>query len=262
MKNRVKRELYAVVAAELVSDLRAMTTGWTWRDVFKGTQAKVAGLQRALLWFDDYEAIGPTLGSFLVGHLIPALAEGELPVVVLIAGRDDVRDADASWAQHLDRHLTETLRLAPFDEQAALDYLAAAGVAPERAASIWEMTQGFPFLLSLLAEEAADAESGTVVFLQRFYERTTRWMTDTQRDWFEKACYLDEVNEDTLERFFPAERTPVIQSWFQREASIRDPAGAHWRVRPLIRDKVLRYLETRSPRKHRESLAIAAGEPG
>ncbi len=261
MKNRVKRDLFAVTAEQLVLDLKAMTTGWSWRDTFKATQAKVAGLERALLWFDDYEAIGPTLGSFLVSHLVPALAGGELPTVVLVAGRDDVRDTDASWSQHLDRSLTATIRLAPFDEAAALDYLAAAGVGPERAAAIWEMTQGFPFLLSLLAEEAADTESGTVVFLQRFYERTTRWMSPTQRDWFEKACYLPEVNEDTLERFFAPERTPVIQAWFQREASIRDPGAAQRRVRPLIRDKVLRYLESRSPKKHREALARAQGAP-
>ncbi len=257
-RNRVKRDLHALVAEELIVDLHAMTAGWRLQDLFRGTQAKVDGLDRALLWFDDYEAIGPTLSSFLVSHLIPQLAQTEIPVIVLVVGRDDVRETDASWEQHLKQHLVETIRLAPFSEEAALDYLAEADITGERAASIWQMTQGFPFLLSLLVDEEAESAGGTVTFLQRFYDRTTRWMTDTQRGWFEKACYLDVVNEDTLELYFPAERTEAIQRWFQSEASIRDPASASWRVRPLIRDKVLRYLELRSPKKHRQALDAAA----
>lgn len=261
-RNRVRQDLYGLVAEELVVDLRAMTSGARWAEALKITQAKVEGAERVVLWFDDYEAIGPTLGPFLTGHLIPALRDFEVPAVVLVVGRDDVRDADPSWAQHLDRHLVESIRLAPFTREAAMEYLARAGVEPERAEVLWEGTQGFPFLLSLLVEEESSEDAGTVTFLKRFYDRTTRWMSDTQRAWFEAACYLDPVNEDTLQAFFPAERTAAIQDWFQREASIRDPAAATWRVRPLIRDKVLRYLALRSPSKHREAVERAGGQEG
>jgi hypothetical protein len=50
-----------------------------------------------------------------------------------------------------------------------------------------------------------------------------------------------------------------IQDWFEREASVRDPSAEEFRVRPLIRDKVLRYLELRSPTRHRELTAMAKG---
>jgi hypothetical protein len=49
-----------------------------------------------------------------------------------------------------------------------------------------------------------------------------------------------------------------VQDWFEREPSIRDPTSSVFRVRPLIRDKVLRYLELRSPSRHRERQALVA----
>ena len=71
--------------------------------------------------------------------------------------------------------------------------------------------------------------------------------------------YLENVNVDTLRPLFPDEDPEKIQDWFEREASIRDPAAPVFRVRPLIREKVLRYLEIRSPSRHREMMAKAGG---
>ena len=59
--------------------------------------------------------------------------------------------------------------------------------------------------------------------------------------------------------FFPGEDVGKIVDWFEREPSIRDPSTAFWRVRPLVREKVLRYLEVRAPSKHRERMALASG---
>ena len=118
----------------------------------------------------------------------------------------------------------------------------------------------FPFLLSLAIEEAvADGESA--LFLKKFFDRTTRWMTDQERDWFTRICYLNDVNEDTLRLLFDDERVPKIQDWFEGEASIRDPAATTFKVRPLIKDKVQRYLEVRSPSRHR-TMTEAASKAG
>ena len=72
-----------------------------------------------------------------------------------------------------------------------------------------------------------------------------------------RVCYLDRVNEDTLRPLFPNEDVRRVQDWFEKEPSIRDPSASFFRVRPLIRDKVVRYLEIRSPSRHRELTAIA-----
>ena len=84
-------------------------------------------------------------------------------------------------------------------------------------------------------------------------------MTPKEREWFASVCYLDTINEDTLRVLFSKEEVPLVQDWFEREASIRDPAAPSFRMRPLVREKALRYLETRSPSRHCEMLRKAKG---
>lgn len=60
------------------------------------------------------------------------------------------------------------------------------------------------------------------------------------------------MNEDTLRLVVPEEDISAVQDWFEGEASIRDPSASTFRVRPLIREKVLSYIEVRSPNRHRE----------
>lgn len=84
-------------------------------------------------------------------------------------------------------------------------------------------------------------------------------MTPRELEWFVRVCYLDRVNEDTLAPLFPGEDVRRIQDWFEREPSIRDPSASFFRVRPLIRDKVIRYQEVRAPSRHKELVRIASG---
>ena len=53
-----------------------------------------------------------------------------------------------------------------------------------------------------------------------------------------------------------------IQDWFEREPSIRDPSATCLRLRPMVRDKMLRYLEVRGPSRHRELTLLAQGAAG
>ena len=72
------------------------------------------------------------------------------------------------------------------------------------------------------------------------------------------VVYNMSSDEDTLARMFPKESTAKIQDWFEREPSVRDPSAAYFRVRPMIREKMLRYLEVRSPSRHRQLTTQAA----
>jgi hypothetical protein len=181
--------------------------------------------------------------------------------VIVIAGRDDLEYTHSGWSQHCKNYLAEPIRLQSFDEETAAQLMAAAGIPEGRRAAIYELTQGFPLLLSLAIEEAA-TDGTSALFLKRFFDRTTRWMTPDEREWFTRTCYLDEVNEDTLRLLFPEEDIVAVQNWFEGEASIRDPSSPIFRVRPLVREKVISYIEVRSPTRHRElrSLAHSSGE--
>ncbi len=250
-RNRVKRELHALVASELRVDLSAAITGYEKRDASKLTHAKIPGVERLLLVLDDYEVLGPVLGDFLIGALVPALAGAPFKSVIVVLGRDDLETTHPGWAQHAKRYLREQIRLEPFDREAAVDLLAAAGIAPERRERIFEASQGYPFLLELLVEEAGH-NGESALFLRRFFDRTTRWMTPAEREWFTSVCYLDRVDEDTLALLFEKPEARLVQDWFEREPSVRDPSAPYFQVRPLIRDKVLRYQEVRAPTRHKE----------
>lgn len=256
-RNRIKRDLYAITASELRTDLAAALVGYERKDSRRATQDKIKGIDKLLLVIDDYEATHGLLGDFLIGALVPALADAPFKTVLVVVGRDDLETTHPGWAQHCHRYLREQIRLAPFDAEAAHAMFAAAAIPRERWAALFTATQGYPFLISLAAEEALQNADESVVFLRRFYERTTRWMTEREREWFVRICYLDRIDEDTLARMFPGESTVKIQDWFEREPSIRDPAAPYFRVRPMIREKMLRYLEVRSPRRHRELTAQA-----
>lgn len=82
-------------------------------------------------------------------------------------------------------------------------------------------------------------------------------MTERERCWFTALCYLDVVNEDTISAVIEGASAVEVQRWFEREASIRDPFASVFTVRPLIREKTLRYLSTRSPSTHRSMVERA-----
>lgn len=251
LANRLKRDLYGVAADAIVSDLSAVLPGQSSKNSFNEAQLPIPGLDRLLLVVDDYEALGATLGDFLISSLVPRLAEARFATMLIIGGRDDLEDTHPGWSQHCKRYLTDQIRLRPFDAKTAAQLMAAEGVAEGRRAAIYELTQGFPLLLSLAIEEAS-TDGASALFLKRFFDRTTRWMSRDEREWFTRTCYLDEVNEDTLRLVFPEEDIGAVQDWFEGEASIRDPSAPTFRVRPLIREKVLSYIEVRSPKRHRE----------
>jgi hypothetical protein len=250
LASRIKRDLYGATADAVVSDLSAALPSPSSEDSFNEAQRPIPGLDRLLLVIDDYEAVGATLSDFLIGSLIPRLAEAHFATMLIVAGRDDLEDTHPGWGQHCGRYLTEQIRLRPFDAETAAQLMAAEGVAEGRRAAIFELTQGFPLLLALAIEEASDGASA--LFLKRFFDRTTRWMSREEREWFIPTCYLDEVNEDTLRLVLPEEDVRAVQDWFEGEASIRDPTAPIFRVRPLIREKVLGYIAVRSPERHRE----------
>lgn len=252
-RNLVKRNLYGAVAEALLSDLSAAIAGYREQDRFKlFLQRRIPGIQKLLIIVDDYEVLAPTLSEFLIGHLVPQLAKAEFPTMMIVLGRDRLDSAHPGWAQHCKRFIRDEIELKPFSREDAIDLLAQADVPEDRRAAIFESTQGFPFLLNLVIEEAGAHDGNSANFLRKFFDRTTRWMTDPERQWFVDLCYLDRVDEDTLAWIFQREQIRRVQEWFEREPSIRDPTAAFFCVRPLIREKVLRFQEVRSPSKHRQ----------
>lgn len=257
LRTRVREDLYAAAAEALVTDLSAAITGWVMKDAFKVLQARIDGVDRLLLIVDDFEVLAPVLQEFLVGALLPKLAAARFPTSIVLLCRDPLDAMHPAWGQHAGEYLRDTITLRAFSREDALALLRDVGVPDDQLDGLYAATQGFPFLLSLMAEEARSTGE-SALFLKKFYDRTTRWMSPREREWFERVCYLEVVNLDTLPRVVEPQEAPRVQEWFEREASIRDPSARVFAVRPLIREKCLRYLELRSPSRHRELLARAS----
>lgn len=88
------------------------------------------------------------------------------------------------------------------------------------------------------------------------YERHTRWMTDKQKEWFDKIVYLNPITKSRLETLFPDQEASEVWSWFVHESSIRDRSG-DFRVMAPVRDFVLKYFEFCDPEDYSEKLAKA-----
>jgi hypothetical protein len=261
LRNRVRHDLFHLVAEMWVEDLKQLIFPRATFDPNLPAKKRGPFAPFVLLIVDDYEALAPLLEDFLIEALIPKLAAAPFRSLVWLSGRDDLEAMHPSWSQHLLPYFRKQLRLEPFAKADALLLLEQAGVPEEKRMEIYEQTQGYPFLLHLLAEEVAREDQGSALMLRKFYDRTTRWMSERQREWFIRICYLDNVNHDSLACFFSSEDVPTIQDWFEQEASIRDPAKSTFCVRPLIRQKVLKYQEIRSPNLHREWTRIASEGP-
>ena len=250
VKDRVRRDLHNLTADVLIRDLKNALDGWDRSNWWKLTHPAIPGVHRVLVVLDDYEANNDALGDFLVGSLIPRLAHAPFGVTLVICCRDDLASTHPGWAQHVQKRLKEDIRLKPFDKKTALELMAEFGVPIEKREEIFRATEGFPFLLTLAIEEATSSEGQSALFAKKFYERTTRWMTEVQKNWFMRVCYLDHVDEDTLALFFSPDEVAEVQNWFESEASIRDPDSPKFCVRPFIRHRTLQYLEMRSPSQH------------
>lgn len=256
-KNRVKKDLYGITADAFIKDIQVAIDA-PGRSVLSLTHPPIKGLKRLLLVIDDYEALHPVIGSYLLSALIPRLADSDFQTVMVICCRDDLDATDPSWNQHCNTFIKEDIRLTPFSEKAAKDLMSESGVPSEQQEGIYKTTSGFPFLLTLAIEEITTNAGGSALFIKKFYDRTTRWMNDTQKEWFNRVCYLDEVNEDSLSIFFKEDEVSAVQDWFEGESSIRDPDSPTFNVRPVIRNKTLEYMKVRSPKTHNERKKCAS----
>jgi hypothetical protein len=188
------------------------------------------------------------LGEFLVGHLLPALGSANFQSVVMILGRDQLEATHPAWDHHLKPNVLRRIELAPLS-RSEMDQLVESDGArsqdeKERA---WCDTQGYPFYVQLWMEEMASG-GRSAVMLKRFYDRTTRWMSDREKGWLNYTLFLDEVNMSTLRCMVGNEQeAEEAFKWFEREGSVRDTSGNSFRVREYLRSRLIDYLRVSDP---------------
>ncbi len=229
------------IAEAYETDVRARLVGYEGKKIFKFLHPKAKGINRLLLVIDDYESTSAVLGELLTDHLFPRFAQAPYPVLAIIAGRDDLRDADPEFSKDLAPYVRDRITLEPFTKEEAILFLEQAGYGAEEAAKLYEESNGYPFVLSLLSDFKANQGERPATFYQQFYERTTQWMTPQQKEWLLTLCYLSEVNNSSIKRMMPDASPALIMDWFRREASVRDVKSACFRVDPYIRKMLIQH---------------------
>jgi hypothetical protein len=138
--------------------------------------------------------------------------------------------------------------LEPLSRQDMEELVESYGVrSPGEKERAWQDTQGYPFYVQLWIEEV---ESGgrSAVMLKRFYDRTTRWMSDKEKEWLHLTLFLEEVNKRSLRSMTEnGKEAEDAFRWFEREGSVRDTVGGGFRVREYLRSRLSDYLRISDP---------------
>ena len=257
-RNRLRADLEGALAEGLMSDLSSILSKWRNKDAAKPMPTKVAGLDRLLLVFDDYESLAERLGTFLGDHLVPLLAQASFETVMVVIGRDRLTDTHPVWRQRHDGRILGEIRLESFEPSEAEAFVRARGISDdETVARLLRDTAGYPYLLT--SEVDAELAGGrNALGLKSFFDRTARWMSETERSWLLPLCFLDEINEETIAAVLPDANAQQVLRWFKSEASVRSPASRHWSVLPILRSRLTAYVQLDSPKRFRELSEMAA----
>lgn len=257
-RNLLRKDLQGRLAEYLTIDLAAILSGYRPEDWKRYLPSKVKGLDRCLMIFDDYETLEPTLDDFLRRELLPRLRKTAFQSVIIIIGRDSIRDVNFAWDQYFGKDIMMDVQLAPFSEEESRRYLEALGIdTPYVKDRIIKDSLGLPFLLAAEAECELRGR-GSALSLQKFVDRTTRWMTQEQKAWALALAFLDDVNADTVRCMLPDSEPMEVVEWFKQDASIRSPETGKWRMLPIIRSRFQASIQNDSPSQYQTYKEMAA----
>jgi len=254
LRNLLKQDPCIPLAQALTIDLTTILYDYPKTALLKVVHPKLAGIDRLLLIIDDYESLQYPMGDFLLKHFLPALTAAPFESLVIIISRDQVDLTNPAWSQNFTQYMLPGMEVTPLSREEMDSLVESFGCQShhekERA---WQDTQGYPYLVQLWVEEAGGGGSSTIATLQKFYERTTRWMNEAEREWLQYVIFLDEVNIKTLKAVLPEYISPkTVMNWFQKEGSIRDPNAEIYQVRKFIRSRLCDYIKKYDPERYEE----------
>ncbi|MGD9851058.1 MAG: ATP-binding protein [Nitrospirales bacterium] len=246
-RNLLRKDLSARLAEYLTIDLAAILSGYRPQDWKRLLPSKVEGMDRCLLILDDYETLEATLDNFLRHDFLPRLKSVKFETLLIVLGRDSLQNVNFSWEQYFGAEIVLDVRLAPLSTQESQAYLKSLGIIELKAMErIIRDSLGLPFLLAAEAE-CEILGNGSALSLQKFVDRTTRWMTQEQRSWALALSFVEEVNTDTVRCILPDSEPTEVLEWFKKESSIRSPDAGKWTMLPLIRSRLRASVKNDSP---------------
>lgn len=256
LRNDLRKDLAETLVAAVVSDLEAGLV----KGIFGNRPMEKRN--RLLLIIDDYERTKDVLADALLRSMVPALKNADFETLMIVIGRDRLTDTGPGWSQHHQESLLQPIMLEELTRDEAEQYARLRGIErPETIERIIRDTAGYPYLLAAEVDDELDGGS-SALSRKNFFDRTTQWMTEEQKEWSKRLAFLDEVSLETIPRVIDVNRSETlkIMEWFKAEASLRSPSAARWSLRPMIRTKLREYVKNDSETLYEE--LMRAGSPG
>lgn len=140
-------------------DLKALT------DAFRADLIENVNYEkeRYLLWrrpvlvFDTYEWLSPLIDTWLRTILVADDFFDRTGAIVVLAGREHLLRTDTRWSEF--QHAISSVSLEPFDKQTSSEFLQSLGCDESRFEALFELTEGSPLFLSLVAQIQDDDEA-------------------------------------------------------------------------------------------------------
>jgi hypothetical protein len=249
--NAIRRDPFGELARAMVMDLN------------KILKPRKRGFLNLLWVLDDYESVNPAIHEFFIEHLLPELEKGEFNSTIAILGRDGLIDSNVNWPHRFHRMYDGLIiRLDPFSSKDVEELCRAHGITSKDTIDrIFRESDAYPLLVDWAIHELRNDGRGVrATALQNFYDRVTRWMSESERRWFNKIVFLTRVDLSTLKITFPEADTSELRTileWFKREASIRDSDGDLWMLRPYVQRRIMKLFSIDDPEGTKATIALA-----
>lgn len=156
---------------------------------------------RPVLVLDTYEWLAPLVDVWVRTELVTEDFFESTGCVLILAGRDQLLRTDTRWSEW--QHLTHNITLKPFDLATSRQLLESLGADVDRAEELYELSEGSPLFLSLVAQ-IEDPEEAISILCERILEE----VPSEQRFAFRMAALAESFDALSLAALFPDYELP------------------------------------------------------
>ncbi len=228
---------------ELVLEPLKVLTPLFW----KGITKHAADKKLICFFIDTFEETDTVLETWLLDVLNDKYGDIPPNILLIIAGRDPL--STNRWSAFTE--LTQPIALEPFTEYEADTYFNSHGIFdPAIKADISHLSGRLPVLMAWLTEAAKSGKGGVQDACETAVERFLKWVVDAHQRHIALAAALPrKLNQDIIECFLPDKaQCKAYFDWLCKQPFVLR-RGDYWAYHNVVRDQMLRYVRTRSPKE-------------
>lgn len=213
--------------------------------------SQLAEKKPVILFFDTYEKTVSYLDKWLRDVLLGLHGDLALAVMLVIAGRYDL---NAQWLHEQIRPFVQRVRLEPFTESEARDYLKQLKIENEAAVDIiLRLSGGVPVLLTALASKTPDDPSQLGDLTGEAIDRFLQWVGEEDQKQAVLSCALPRsFNSDIVALLLGEEKEQAMFNFIKGQPFVSQRIESGWTYHDTVRKLMLRLRRQESPQRWRD----------